>query len=380
MATPTPRAANTIGGSGNSPPVLAPIGNKSGNEGAPMIFAAAATDPNSAQTLTYSLDPGSPSGAAINSNSGVFTWTPAETQGPGVFSITVRVTDNGSPSLNDFETISVTINEVNVAPSLAFISDKTVNEGSVLSFTASATDSDVPAQALSFSVDLGAPSGVIINPTNGFFTWTPAEAQGPGIYSVTVRVADNGSPAQSTAETFNITVNEVNTAPLLAAIGNQSVNEGVTLTFISTATDPDIPANTLTFSLDPGAPVGAVIDPASGVFTWTPSTNQAPSTNAVTVRVTDNGSPASSDSGTFTIIASTITPLRVTAVSVSGANVVTLDWSSQAGKTYRVEFKDNLGQTTWNTLGDFNATESTMSATDSISGTPQRFYRIQQMN
>src|SRR5205814_7302168 len=139
----------------NSSPVLAPIGNKSGNEGSIITFTASATDPNSGQTLAYSLDPGAPAGATINSGSGVFNWTPSEAQGPGVYSVTVRVTDNGSPALADFETITITANEVNAAPSLAFISDKTVNEGSILSFTASATDGDLPAQALTFSVDPG---------------------------------------------------------------------------------------------------------------------------------------------------------------------------------------------------------------------------------
>ena len=40
-------------------------------------------------------------------------------------------------------------------------------------------------------------------------------------------------------------------------IGNQTVNEGSTLTFTATATDADLPANTLTFSLDAASPAGA---------------------------------------------------------------------------------------------------------------------------
>ena len=65
---------------------------------------------------------------------------------------------------------------------------------------------------------------------------------------------------------------------------------------------------------------------------------------------------------------------------MSSSGVLTLNWISQAGKTYRVESKDDLNQTTWNTLGDFNATNSTASATNSVSGTTQRYYRIQQVN
>ena len=56
------------------------------------------------------------------------------------------------------------------------------------------------------------------------------------------------------SETITVTVNEINAAPVLAAIGNRTVNEGVTLTFAATASDADLPPNPLTFSLT-GAPV-----------------------------------------------------------------------------------------------------------------------------
>ena len=56
--------------------------------------------------------------------------------------------------------------------------------------------------------------------------------------------------ALTDAETINITVNEVNVAPVLGAIGDQTVDELVELAFTATATDADLPANTLTFSLD----------------------------------------------------------------------------------------------------------------------------------
>ena len=54
----------------------------------------------------------------------------------------------------------------------------------------------------------------------------------------------------------------------------ERVNEGTSLTFTASATDPDIPAQSLIFSLDPGAPAGASINPGSGVFKWTPTEAQ----------------------------------------------------------------------------------------------------------
>jgi hypothetical protein len=47
----------------------------------------------------------------INSSSGVLNWTPGEAQGPAANTITVRVTDNGVPSLSATKSFTVTVNE-----------------------------------------------------------------------------------------------------------------------------------------------------------------------------------------------------------------------------------------------------------------------------
>src|SRR5207244_672645 len=155
----------------------------------------------------------------------------------------------------------------NRAPTLNPIGNKTVNELSALTFTATASDPDA-GQTLTFSLDAGAPAGATIGASSGAFSWTPTEAQGPASTPITVRVTDNGSPAMSASEATPRSVNEVNGAPVLAAIGNKTVNQGATLTFTATASDADVPANTLTFSLDPGAPSGATINGSTGAFSW----------------------------------------------------------------------------------------------------------------
>lgn len=274
-------------------PVLAPIGNKTVAEGSLLSFRASATDADlPAQNLTFSLDPGAPSGASINPADGQFSWTPSEAQGPATNTVTIRVTDDGFPPFSDFETITIIVQEAPTAPVLADIGEQTVAEGALLTFTASASDADLPAQRLTYSLDPGAPAGATVNPTNGLFTWTPTEAQGPSTNRLTIRVTDDGSPPLSDFRVVTIVVEEVNTPPWLAAIGNQTVTEGRLLTFAASASDRDLPAQLLTFSLDPGAPGGAAINPATGVFTWTPTEAQGPSTNVVTIRVTDNGAPA----------------------------------------------------------------------------------------
>ena len=216
FTVPTPRSANVFGGA-NRPPVLTAIEDKSVAESVPLTFQAVATDPDAGQTLTYSLSTDAPPGASIDANSGVFTWTPTEAQGPGAHSFNVRVADNGTPSRITTERITVNVTEVNRAPVLATISNITLNEGSPINAVGSATDPDLPANTLTFSLDAGAPAGATIDPLTGVIAWVPSEAQGIGDYSFTVRVTDNGTPVMAHTRTFSVHVNEVNNPPVLQA-------------------------------------------------------------------------------------------------------------------------------------------------------------------
>src|SRR5205814_5636363 len=73
------------------------------------------------------------------------------------------------------------------------------------------------------------------------------------------------------------------------------------LTVTNTASDADLTLNLLRSSLV-SAPTGVNLDPSSGVLTWTPSEAQGPSTNLITVKVTDNGVPQASDTKSFTVV------------------------------------------------------------------------------
>ena len=110
---------------------------------------------------------------------------------------------------------------------------------------------------MTFSFDGTFPSGAAIT-DDGNFTWTPTELQ-DGDHTITVQVTD-GSLTDS--ETLTVTVNEVNVAPVLNAIGDKGTSELVELTFTATASDTDVVdnvVNTLTFSFDGTFPSGAAI-------------------------------------------------------------------------------------------------------------------------
>jgi cold shock CspA family protein len=284
--------------SDNQPPELDPVGDRSTAEGELLAFTATAGDPNAGDSLVFSLGSSAPMGASITSG-GDFTWTPAEAQGPGSYTFAVVVTDDGTPPMSDSETITVTVHEVNEPPMLGTVGNRTVDEGTVLAFTATATDPDAPANTLSFSLGGSPPAGAAIT-TDGAFTWTPSEAQGPGSYTFAVTVTDDATPAMSDSETITVTVREVNTTPVLDPIGDKVVEQDTTLRFTAAADDDDLPDNGLVFSLAGAVPAGAAISP-TGAFSWTPTEAQSPGTYTFDVVVTDDGVPARSDSETITV-------------------------------------------------------------------------------
>lgn len=283
----------------NSAPVLTVPVDQTINELATLSVSASATDSDiPANNLTFSLI-SPPTGMTIVPETGAIIWTPTEAQGPSINTIAVVVNDYGSPPLSATNSFTVTVNEVNTAPLLNVPPDQTINELAMLSVSASASDADLPPNVLIFSL-VSPPSGMSINPNTGAISWTPAENQGPSVNTITVVVTDNGSPPLSATNSFTVTVNEVNSAPALPLQLDSTIDELSTLTMTDTAADSDIPANALSYTLL-NAPDGMQID-TNGIVSWTPSEAQGPSTNAITVVVTDNGQPPLSATNTFTVV------------------------------------------------------------------------------
>jgi hypothetical protein len=189
---------------------------------------------------------------------------------------------------------------VNNPPQLDPLPDRTVDEESALEFVVTASDPDAPPQNLTFRLGAGALTGAMLNPTNGLFAWTPTEGQGPGTTFFSVIVTDDGSPSLSITQRFTVFVLEANRPPSIPTIPDQTVNESEFVVASVLADDPDLPLQSLTFSLAE-APAGASLS-TSGLFLWTPDEGQGPTTNRVVVIATDDGSPSLSATQQFTVI------------------------------------------------------------------------------
>jgi uncharacterized repeat protein (TIGR01451 family) len=92
-------------------PVLAPIADREATVGIPLTFTATASDANG-DALSFGLDAGAPEGASIDLGTGVFAWMPAGVQGGNTYTITVRVADDGVPSLDDAYAFAITVGSV----------------------------------------------------------------------------------------------------------------------------------------------------------------------------------------------------------------------------------------------------------------------------
>lgn len=184
-------------------------------------------------------------------------------------------------------------------------------------------------------------------------------------------LADTYFMTTATPRTNNIIPN---TAPSLTVITDKYAHEGQTIQFTATATDAQSQYQSLAFSLDFGAPAGAFINSNTGQFLWTATGVPVPSTNSISVRVTDNGHPPLSHADSFLVIVSSRP--RLTHDAVSG-NLFPLAFATLPGSNYQVEFKNNLTDAIWNPLGNsIPGDGSAIQITDDISSQPQRYYRV----
>jgi len=285
----------------NNPPILTVPPNQTITELSTLVLTNTAADSDiPANTLTFNLL-SAPDGMILDATSGVLTWTPDESQGPSTNLITVSVTDNGAPALSQTNSFTVFVNELNGAPMLTVPPNQTIDELSTLVVINTAADSDIPTNNIMFFNLVSAPAGMSLDSHTGVLTWTPTETQGPSTNLIVLQVTDSGSPPLTDSKSFTVVVNEVNSPPVLAVPPNKAIHGLATLVVTNTATDPDLPSDTFTFTLV-SAPDGVSLDPVSGVLTWTPTEAQLPSTNLITVRVIDNGSPPLADTGSFTVV------------------------------------------------------------------------------
>ncbi|MCH7947634.1 MAG: tandem-95 repeat protein, partial [candidate division Zixibacteria bacterium] len=285
----------TVNDAGNQTPILATIGAQSTTENVLLSFGVSATDAESAfPVLTTST---LPSGAVFTDNgngTGSFDWTPDFLQS-GSFNVTFYATDDSTAV--DSEVVTITVTDAgNQLPVLTAIGAQSTTENVLLTFGVSATDIESTPVLTTSAL----PSGALFTDNGngtGSFDWTPGSNQG-GSYNITFYATDDSTAVDS--EIVAITVNFVNDAPVLTAIGAKATTENVNLNFGVTASDPDGTIPVLTTNLLPSGASFTDNGNGSGSFDWTPTYFQSGVYN-ITFYATDDSSAVDSEIVTITV-------------------------------------------------------------------------------
>ena len=106
-----------------------------------------------------------------------------------------------------------------------------------------------------------------------------------------------------------------------------------------------IQSNPLLYSLEPGAPPGAAVDPITGVFSWTPPPGHGAFTTNITVRVTDYGLPNLSDTTTFAVTVGAPPMLLAQPVSRTNEFGTTATFTVEANGTTPLNYQWRKGGT-----------------------------------
>ena len=213
----------------------------------------------------------------------------------------------------------------NQPPTLDPLGNVTIMEGAgqqTVNLSGITSGASNEVQTLTVSATSSA-TGLIPNPTvnysspntTGTLTFTPV-AFAFGTATITVTVNDGGASNNLVTRTFTVTVNPVNQAPTLNAIGNLTINEGVGLQTVNLAGITSGASNevqTLTVSatssatgLIPNPTVNYTSPNTTGSLTFTPVPLMS-GTATITVTVNDGGASNNLVTRTFTV---TVNPVN----------------------------------------------------------------------
>jgi VCBS repeat-containing protein len=300
----------------NDAPTISDVANQTTNED--TATSALAVTIGDVETATSSLTvTGTSSNQTLVPNANIVwggsganrtvTLTPASNQS-GTVTITLEVSDGTSASTDTF---TLTVNAVNDAPTISDVANQSTNEDTATSAIA-VTVGDVETGAGSLTLTGTSSNQTLLPDANIVFggsgssrtvTLTPA-LNASGTVTLTLDINDG---AQSSTDTFVLTVNAVNDVPTISDIGNQSTDEDTATGSISvTIADVETAAGSLTLSATSSdqtlVPNGNITLGGSGgsrTVNILPASNQTGSAT-ITVQVSD-GSASATDTFVLTV-------------------------------------------------------------------------------
>lgn len=213
----------------------------------------------------------------------------------GDYVFKVRVTD-ADGAFSERDVLLDVVETDNLPPVIEPVGDRVIGVGESVVLPVSATDPNIVDRVTLSTSTLPANTVFVTspgNPATGTLAFRPDATQ-VGTFGINLEARDDGNPILTTSELVRITVlDPANGCPVLAPIGNQEATPGQTLTFTLSGSDPD-PGQTLSFAAS-FLPPGAVFDPLTATFTWTPTDADSGVHVGTVFEVRDSASPPCSD-------------------------------------------------------------------------------------
>jgi len=210
----------------SNPPTFADVGDQILPVGQAYTLSLIATDPDG-DRLTYGHEGTLPTGAALDANTGVFTWTPGGGDVGAPVRITFTVSDGAA---SDTLPVRFVVDDGggNVAkpPVFTAIAPQSVKVGETLTLTLQATDPN--GDAVTFSIQGSAPSGGALN--GATFTYTAQAADVGQTFQMTFAASDGTLTAVTTVK-ISVTSGQVGTCVPDANEPNETVATATALPF-----------------------------------------------------------------------------------------------------------------------------------------------------
>ena len=201
------------------------------------------------------------------------------------------------------DTVTITVNNINTAPVADASTDQSVNElVSVTLNGAGSTDAENDTLTYAWTQTSG-PNVTLSSATAANPTFTAPTLTSNTLVTLTFSLIVNDGNLDSQADTVDITVNNVNTAPVADASADQTVNEAVSVTLNgSGSSDAENDALTYTWTQTSGPSVTLSSATAvSPTFTAPTLNNNTPVTLTFSLTVNDDSVDSPADTVTITV-------------------------------------------------------------------------------
>jgi glucuronoarabinoxylan endo-1,4-beta-xylanase len=240
--------------------------------------------------------------------------------------------------------------------------------------------------ATAFAIVAINPTGVPLTPVFNLTNFPAVASVTPWVTSPDVSLAVQAAVTVSNA-TFTYTlpglsvvtfVGAANHPPALAAVPDQTIDAGMTLLVTNAASDADLPAQSLTFTLLNGPTNAALasLNPTNALVTWRPLVSQADTTNLIRVKVEDNASPSLSATNNYAVVVNPLSGQPSVGSVIPGAGqALSFTITGPIGPDYTLQASTNLFD--WQSVLTSNSPVTPFAWTVTNQMDPSGFYRIQ---